>query len=498
MRILSRAMSVALVMAAALTVSTAKAERLSFDLQVRELVEKLGANDFKSCKSLNPRLMKLIGDPRFTSLAPLTQAYAYFAAIGCAQDGGPQAVTAARGLVKLPVDAKLTYFGHSALMRDAQKRGATDEYLAELHAIIAGDPSAIADWEPRYFSWILTQVKNDPVQEAALLDDLHAVPWTSRAMRELDKNGWAVRRARRFVEAGEAPKARALLNGMTSPDSLMEVYQDRRFAPLWSELEAEGRFDWTKLVEVALVDEQAWMKAEPNPLEPVREVIGSLRALKRYDEAAALGETYAARLRKGETFTDAKDQRSWMLNTLAYIHFDLGRYDEADKLVLEAVGEDPVSQAINRAEMLNNAGRAEQALKALDQIDPKQSSKYGVMWIDSGRACAKVQLGDKAGAEALLPSLRTRWKDNASALTDALLCLDAQDEAAALYVRRLEDPVERAGALRAFRSGAPTPARAPQSVLIEARRDAVMARPEVAAALAKWGRALKTPLGGDV
>lgn len=498
MRISSRAVGAALAMAVAMTASAAGAERLSFDLQVRELAEKLAGNDFKSCKSLNPRLMKLIGDAQFPSLAPRTQAYAYFAAIGCAPDGGPQAVTAARSLVKLPVDAKLTYFGHSTLLLDAQKRDATGDYLAELHAIIADDPTALEDWEPRHFSWILTEVKDDPVQEAALLDDLHAVPWTHRAMREMDKNGWAVRRARRFVEAGDTPKARALLNGVTSPDSLMEVYQDRRFAPLWPELEADGRFDWVKLVEAALADKEAWMKAEPNTLEPVSEAIGSLRALKRYDEAVALGEAYAARLRKDETFTDGKDQRSWILNNLAYAYFDLGRFDEADKVVVEAMGEDLVSQAINRGVMLNNAGRPDQALKAVEKVPPGQSSKYGLMWLDSTRACAHAQLGNKAAAEALLDSMRPRWKDNASAVSRTLLCLDAQDEAAALYVKRLDDPTERARVLSAFRTSVPAPVVSPNGKLIEARGEAVRARPEVAAALRKWGRPLTLPLSGDL
>jgi hypothetical protein len=120
------------------------------------------------------------------------------------------------------------------------------------------------------------------------------------------------------------------------------------------------------------------------------------------------------------------------------------------------------------------------------------------MWLDSTRACAKAQLGDKAAAEALLESMRPRWKDNASAVSRTLLCLDAQDEAAALYVKRLEDPTERARVLSAFRTGVPAPVVSPNGKLIEARGEAVRARPEVAAALRKWGRPLTLPLSGDL
>ena len=498
MRISSRALGVALAMAAAMTASTAGAERLSLDLQVRELVHQIFESEFKACKAQNGRLMKLIADPRFTQQAPRTQGLAYMAAIVCTPSDNAQALTAARSLAKLPVDSGMTYLARGILMGDAQKREATDEFLTQLYAVIDSDPSDIADWDPWRLQWIQLQLRADPVKEAELLEKLHAVPWTQPAMLDLDRNDWAVRRARRLVETDQKAKARSVINGVTDARALMTVAQDRRFAPLWPDLEADGRFAWVKLAEAQLASEQARMKAEPNTLEPVSEAIGSLRALGRHDQAVTLGEAYAARLRQGDTFTDAKDHRSWMLNTLAYVYFDLGRYDEADKLVLEAVGDDRVSQTINRSEMLNATGRPAEALKALEKVDAKQSSKYGLMWVESGRVCAHVQLGDKAAAETAVAALRPRWKDNANALRDALLCLDAQDEAAALYVKRLEDPAERANALEAFRTGLPAPKPAPFAVTLEARDDAVRARPDVVAALNKWGRALKVPLWGDL
>jgi tetratricopeptide (TPR) repeat protein len=499
MRISSRALGAALAMAAAMTASTAGAERLSLDLQVREAVNRILESDFKACKAQSGRLTKLIADPQFTQQVPRTQALAYFAVIHCAPKyTSPEALAAARGLVKLPVDPRLTYTGHYGLLIDAENRDATDEYLAQLNAIIDGDPSLIADWKARSLQWILVRVKDDPVKEIALLDRLHAVPWTDATALDADRNSWAVRRARRFVEAGEKAKARSVLESVTHVDALLTVAQDRRFEPLWPDLEADGRFAWVKIAEAELASEQARMKAEPNTLEPVSDTIGSLQALGRYDEALALGEAYAARLRNGDTFTDAKDQRAWMLNSLAYIYFDLGRYDEADKVVLEAVDQDRVSQTINRAIMLNRAAKPAEALKALDAVDVKQAAKYGLMYLDSTKTCAHAQLGDKASAEALVATMRPRWKDNATALSQALLCLDAQDELAALYVRRLEDPTERATVLSAFRTGIPAPTRAPYAATLEARGEAVRARPEVVAALRKWGRALKVPLYGDV
>jgi hypothetical protein len=313
----SRALGAALAVALAMSASVAQAERLSLDLQVRELVDKIFESDLKACKAQNGRLLKLIADPRFAQQAPRTQGLAYVAAISCAPDGGAQAVTAARSLVQLPVDPRIAYFGHETLMTDAQERGATDDYLTHLYAAIDADPTLIAKWKTRYLYWILTQVKDDPAKEVALLDRFHTVPWTDREAQDSDRNSWAVRRARRFVEAGQRSKARTVLEGVTHVDDLLTVAQDRRFEPLWPDLETDGRFAWVKLAEAELAAEQARMKAEPSILQPVSEAMASLRALGRHDEAVALGEAYAARLRKGETFTDADDQRAWMLNSLA-------------------------------------------------------------------------------------------------------------------------------------------------------------------------------------
>jgi tetratricopeptide (TPR) repeat protein len=498
MRISSRAAGAALALALAMTASTAMADRPSLDLQVRELANTVFTGGLKACKAQNGRLMKLIADPAFGDQAPRIQGLAYMAAIACSPDNGRQALKAARSLVALPVEPAMAWFGHSVLLDDAEQRKAIDDYLTHLYAMIDADPSQQAEWDVWRLQWVLTELRGDPVKEAALLDKLHAVPWTNQTLQDMDRNGWAVSRARRLIETGETARARSALTGVTRVDDLLTVAQDRRFAPLWPDLEADERFDWVKLAEADLAIQRARMKAQPNSLEPVAGVIGGLRSLGRHQEAMALGEAYAARLRKGDTFIDAKDYRSWTLNVLSYVYFDQGRYDEADKIVLEAVGDDRVSQTINRAEMLYTAGKPAESLKALAQVDAKQVSAYGLMWVESGRACAHALLGDKAAAQTELAAMRPRWKDNADALNRTLLCLDAQDEAAALYVKRLDDPAERAGALGAFRTSLPAPVVSPTVQTLEARDEAVRARPDVVAALGKWGRAVKVPLIGDL
>ena len=493
----SRAGSALLAVVLALGLASARAEEQGLNLQLRELTQTALDSDFKACKAINGKLQKAIADPNFDQLGVHARGLALYVSIACAPKDGDQGVVAARRLIVLPVEPAMLYRGQLTLLIDAHKRDAPAEYVAAIRGIAAADPSLMADWTPRDLGWILRKVKDDPALDASLLDTLHAVPWTDRAAREADANAWAVGRARHLLEAGDDARARAVLAGVTGTRQLAIVAQDRRFERLWPQLEADGRFDWVKLVQAELAVEQARIQAEPNLLEPVSEALGSLRALGRYDEALALGDAYAARLRKGDIFTDAKDQRAWMLNSLAYVYSNLGRVDEADRLMLESTGEDRVSQPINRAGLLNDAGRPAEAMKVLDAVDVKNSSEYGAMWLVSGKACARLQLGDKAAAETLIAGMRGRWKDNPAALTEALICLGAEDEAAALYIRRLDDPAERAGVLDDFRTTRPPPVQAPVYVQHDARRKAILARPEVMAALDKWGRPLTFPLSGS-
>lgn len=495
----SAALGLALTLALSLTAVAPAARAGTPDLgqQLRDLTQVALDSEFKACKSINGKLTKAIADPQFEQLSPDMRGVALYVAIFCAPEKSDQAVTAARRLVKLPVDPRLLYGGQLALIQDAYKREAPADYVAALDAIIEADPTLVADWKPEDVYWILRKVKDDPALEGVLLDHLHAVPWTHADARETDANGWAVRRARRLLEAGDAAKARAVLDGVTSTSQLLIVAQDRRFEPLWPQLQAEGRFDWIKLVQAELAAHQDRIKAEPTLLEPVTQALGDLWALERYDDAVALGDAYAARLRKGDIFTDAKEQRSWLLNQLAQVYYALGRFDAADALMVEATGEDPVSQAINRSEMLDGAGRPAEALKLLQAIDGKKASDYGQMWQISGQACVKFDLGDKAAADTLIAAMRPRWKDNADALGAALLCVGADDELAALYVRRLNDPIERAGVLAQFRNTRPARVEAPVYARREAHRRAIIARPEVVAALSHWGRPLDLPLSGN-
>lgn len=452
--------------------------------------------DATRCKPVDTRLDRLAADPRFGTMPREEQRLALMMLLACSPMQTPRAVAAAARLAPITTDPGEVRIANMTLLFDAQSRQDAKAFAGAVGRIVDSDPEVLAGIDPMAFGWAQTPIQDDAAFYADYLSHLRAVPWQSPAGRMTSDNAWALELARLTIEGGDRTKTKALLDRADQPYVWLSVAQDRRFAALWPEFEAEGRFDWIKLQTAALETLRERARAEPKLLIHVTGQIDALRALGRYDEALALGEDYARRFKAREAFDDAEDQRAWVLNGHAYTLFDLGRYADADKVMAEADGDDQVSQRINRAELLIDAGQAARALKVLDSVKEKNSSPYGLMWRDASRACAKAQLGDLTAARAQAQAMAPRWKENGAALTKALVCAEQADEAAALYVRRLDDPATRAETLEAFRTGRAPPNETELHKAFRGRLAAVQARPEVQAALGRWGRPLTTPLGG--
>lgn len=467
----------------------------SLDLEVDLIIRGL-KDDLSNCDVYHDRLEALVTRPDLETAPVLTRRVALAMFLQCSPKDSAATLAVARRLAPIAETRFEVDAAQSQLMRDARRRGQLQPYLQAFTAIVDADPKLAADWNPLAFDWALTQLRDDPPGKLALLSRLRAIPWTGEIGRDAARNGWAYQQAVLLADMGEVTKAGLLIEQSDASWVMLSAAQDRRFAALWPRFEASGHFDWTKVVLAELERTRERARLNPQSLEAVVVEIDLLRSLNRQQEAIAVGEDYAARLAAGEAFEDTRSQGAWVLNTYAYALSDLGWFDDADSVMALAEGNQPASHRINQAELLIDAGRPADALATLDRITPGQLSPFGMMWRDAGQVCAHVQLGDQAKAEERLAAMRPLWRENAAALTKALLCMDAQVEAGQLYVRRLETPATRYGALQAFRVARPPPVTSPARAAFEARRNQVLARPDVQAALVKWGRALTLPLAG--
>jgi hypothetical protein len=197
----------------------------------------------------------------------------------------------------------------------------------------------------------------------------------------------------------------------------------------------------------------------------------------------------------------ADEDVMWAVNETALALLALERNDEAMRL-MERIAALPldghvhlVNARINHLVMLSSIGRYAEVLDRIARLDADRgfvANDYGKAWVASARVCALASLGRAAEAAAPLERLRGWSEVNAAALSQAFLCLDDRDAAAALLVQRLgrDDPDPAILALQDFRLGRET---GPGGVL-RARFLALRDRPEVRAALDRVGRIISLPL----
>lgn len=473
---------------------------LLYDREVREATDRfLEAAPSSRCGARFERYLAQVVKPRFDRLPADTKGVVLRVAAACEKrkrtDAGVALLRRLEPLASTP--AELADVNES-LMDDARIAGRYDEAARRLIVVIDNDPRRVVVWKSPYLSQILVKAASDRALSTALLARMVSLPWTDAADRAQANNSWALTYAELLADKGDMAGAERALGKANETATLMAVAQDRRFAPLWPRFEAANRFNWRRAAEAELAlalgapgDESHGKNATLTRPTDVQQL---LRQLERYDEAIVLGQRYQARIKAGRKVEDGE----WILNELGYVLLDVGWVEQARAAFEQsiALGEDggpSVSQKLNWAEMLNLLGQPREALAVVDSLDPTRVAAYGAMWADAERVCAASVL--RPGAlPPQLASMRAREDDNPAALTRALLCLDRQDETAALYIRRLASPKHRADALAAFRKTLAAPVLTPRQIELERRRQAVITRLEVVKAMQAVGRPITIPL----
>lgn len=472
---------------------------LRLEQEAGDAVSALVDSDFKTCEAKLPALRTLMADPRFDRMRAEIRRPFLFSVIICSEiKDKPLGLAAAAKLEPIAVEpmevgAVLTIQISDALERDAMAE-ATRRFLKMLDA----QPDVVAGWRPGMISAFTDYLDDDPALALTALQRITGFAWKNPDTARAAKNEWGLAYGWQLGDAGRPADAAKAVAEADDTRVLMYVSGDRRFSEAWTNA---GRFDWIALEEASLARARAEIAAEPEKLSPVRDALRALRALGRYDEAIQTGQAYRARLQDGEEFSDRQEQGEWILILLAQSLLDTGDVREGEAVFNEAIGPEdggePATDArMNWAGRLLDLSRPRDVLKVLDGLDLDYVTDYGEAWIDSQRACALNDIDQKAAA-AMLETLRARKEENPGALSQALLCMNRIDEAAALLIWRLQSPEHRSGGLDPFWVAKAPPAIPPWLATFEARRQALIARPDVRAALEKVGRPVTTPLAGD-
>lgn len=298
--------------------------------------------------------------------------------------------------------------------------------------------------------------------------------------------------ARLLLERGRAAESRKRLVGITDIDSVVEMRVDRLYDGLRGEPSFEALLDVEAAVERDIDRSRKAMLANPRLMEAVYLHAMVLLTAMRDREGLALVQDALHRDADHEAFADGEEFRNWLLNLHGYFLYNLGRVDEGRAALREAAGllergDVNVSNNINYGRFLILEGRARDALELLPKIG--EPSPYGRGWIELLRTCAGAQLGDAGLKRAGLEYLKAHESDNPAALTQALLCVDDLDAAAAQMIRRLENRKTRRDALLALQTSPPrSDAGLPYRKLLYDQYAALRARPDVRKAALAVGR----------
>ena len=261
----------------------------------------------------------------------------------------------------------------------------------------------------------------------------------------------------------------------------------KRDCPAW----APARLD----VEAAKVRQLERLRGaaerQPGLLRHATAVVQALLDFGFPQEALAEADRVLA-LQAADRFryTDEDDQSGWLLNARGTALEALGRDAEAGEALRLAAAPGPdgrpdVGAAINHGFLRCRLGQPKEALQAIQGLG--NLSPYGRMQLEMVRLIASDQLGDAAAVAKARGWLEAHRADSPTAWQRSLVVLGALDAAAAVYLERLEDPFLRSDALLYAQEldrwpGTPTTTR------WRVAKAALLARPEVAAALARKGR----------
>jgi tetratricopeptide (TPR) repeat protein len=279
---------------------------------------------------------------------------------------------------------------------------------------------------------------------------------------------------------------------ITSPYVLIELRADRRFDRVMTTNPLISNIDRAAALEIEQL--QAAVVQAPRSLEARNQLAYSLLKLNRYDEALKVSEDTLARVKaadpKSPPFDDADDQFNWVVDNHARALYTLGRWDEAVAEWVRASqlhehGSDNVSQAINLGNFFCELDRPRDALVAVAVV--LEVSPYGRMQLESVRHAAAVELNAKDEAARALTYLREHQADDPGTYQWALIRAKDENEGARFLIARLADPNLRGDALSDVQNFT-EPLVPPRAMEWRTRWTALVARPDVQAAIAKVGR----------
>ncbi len=381
-----------------------------------------------------------------------------------------------------------------ARARSAQKAQEVSDEILSLATYFERSPEPLKLFRNEILFQTLRDAARLPVSSGLELRYLRALYHAHWVLRDGQEPSYAWEKlALRLLEHGDEAEAAEVSTHIKNPDALIEMHIDRRFDPIVAN--HPDQFDVDAAASRQLRFIEAAVEREPQSLENKNSLIEALLRRQRYSAALEVTDSIEADRagHQGDSnyLTRMESDYNWTLDLRAHALTGLNRWEEA-VLQLETAnhlpenGSDNVSQAINLAELNNDVERPDQALVILNRVKGPLSP-YGAAAAALERVRANVQLREEGEVAASLKFLSDHREDSLKLYQLALSDAGELDAAAQLMIERLTNPETRLEALDTVQHFAESPS-TPVTAAEDARWEAVLARPEVRAAIEKVGR----------
>lgn len=443
-----------------------------------------------------PAFMRALDDPRFATLdTPERHALLSAAAWSRARLGDPEGASElyARATSLVATDPD-DWYRLALIEMDLEHHDAAAMAMTRL---TEGWPELLANIDPWFLQSLLHRTEPDSPARLGLMQALFDANW--RSSSGMENHVWYQLALQRVIR-GERDLARATVRRVAEPYSIMAMRIDKRFDGL------VDRESWSFDVGLAA---RRWVErlrqdsaSTPDRLEPRVQLSYAMLTAGMHDELFALVDETIATITDAapgkQPFVDL-EQQAWLMNNRAIALRRLGRHEEALAELERAShltehGESNVSQSLNLGQFRCLLGRPEQALEAIARAGDMNG--YGKMVEASVRHCAALQLGDAAGAKKALAYLEAHRDDGQLTYLEGLLNETRLDAAADVLVDLLDSVEERTDALelvQAYEASEPFPFNRKR----DANLKALIARPEVRAAIDRVGRIEHQPIFHD-
>ncbi len=300
-----------------------------------------------------------------------------------------------------------------------------------------------------------------------------------------------------YLDRNDIINAIRVAGQINTVDVILDMSIDARFQEVWQAVLAGAGGSLRVAAERQKARFEIIVTANPGDNQAVHGLIDALRFTGQPAKAIAIGDIF---LKDPIALGRDPDGYFWVLTATSYAEVEAGNRDAGIKRIAELTSyklddyPDLITQHINRASMLLDQGRFEEASAAAHKADSRYESTYAKLWVVAIDVCSNPPRKDNKNPDPLLDSLRTSSKENPQALALALLCANKIPEVEQWYIKRLNDPEMRSDALQALQNFTMTGNEGSHFTTIQERLNILRKKSSIRKAISKVGRQLDVDL----